>query len=88
MDVTAYQTKNARIKPIELEAVKYDGIEIPVFAQGKTVPDAIEQALRVNTDEGERVCEKGDYFVLTDNGQLLVRGGGIFETIFEPVGKP
>jgi len=74
-----------RTKPIELEAVKYDGKTIPDFARGKTVSGAVEPALKVDTDEGERICGEGDYFVLTDDGQLLVRGGGIFEAIFEPV---
>jgi hypothetical protein len=74
-----------RTKPIQLEAVKYEGKAIPEFAQGRTTPRSGEQAVNVDTDEGERVCRNGDYFVMTDGGQLLVRGGTIFEAIFEPL---
>jgi hypothetical protein len=74
-----------RTKPIQLEAVKYDGRRVPDFARGRTRHHADEPGLRVETDEGERICRDGDYFVLTDAGQLLVRGGSIFEAIFEPL---
>ena len=74
-----------RTKPIQLEAIKYDGKTIPDFARGRALPQAGEPSLKVDTDEGERICRDGDYFVFTDNGQLLVRGGAIFEAIFEPL---
>jgi hypothetical protein len=74
-----------RTKPIQLEAVKYDGTTVPDFAEGRTSPHASKLALSVDTDEGERICRDGDYLVFTDGGQLLVRGGGIFEAIFEPL---
>jgi len=74
-----------KTKPIQLEAVRYDGKGVPEFAQGKTSPKTGEPTLKVNTDEGERICRVGDYLVLTDRGQLLVRGGEIFEAVFEPL---
>ncbi|NND43129.1 MAG: hypothetical protein HKO04_13745 [Silicimonas sp.] len=74
-----------RTKPIQLEAVRYDGKNVPDFARARTSPHAGEPALNVDTDEGERICRNGDYFVLTAGGQLLVRGGSIFEAIFEPL---
>ena len=72
-----------KTKPIQLEAVKYDGKAVPEFAQGKTSLQAGEPTVKINTDEGEGICRVGDYLVLTDRGQLLVRGGEIFEAIFE-----
>jgi len=73
-----------RTKQIELEAVRYDGHSVPAFAEGKTSVKSGGGGLSVETDEGRRECTSGDYFVLTDNGQLLVRNGGIFEAVFEP----
>jgi hypothetical protein len=73
-----------KTKQIELEAVKYDGHSIPEFAAAKTSTKSNGEGLSVETDEGSRECTTGDYFVLTDNGQLLVRNGGIFEAVFEP----
>ncbi len=70
-----------RTKPIQLEAVKYDGRAIPDFARGKTSSRSGEQALDVDTDEGERVCRDSDYFVLTDGGQS---GNSLNVGFFEP----
>ena len=74
-----------KTRSIELEAVKFDGSNIPEFAAYRVVLNKATAAVLVETDEGERQCSLGDYFVLTDAGQVLVRGGAIFETIFEPV---
>ncbi len=74
-----------RTRPIELEAVKFDGSNVPDFAMGLATAPAAGIPLTVRTSEGERQCALGDYFVRTDGGQVLVRGGAIFETIFEPV---
>jgi hypothetical protein len=74
-----------RAIPIELEAIRFDGMRIPDFAIGKTTPDATEPDLLVDTEEGVRLCKKGDYFLKTDEGKLLVRDAAIFERIFEPV---
>ena len=69
----------------ELEAVKYDGNNIPEFAMGRVAKGTQSSPLSVASDEGERDCNLGDYFVLTDVGQVLIRSGAIFEAIFEPV---
>jgi hypothetical protein len=74
-----------KTKAIELEAVKFDGSNIPEFAMARIVSNNAAAGLIVQTDEGERQCNLGDYFVLTVGGQVLIRGGAIFETIFEPV---
>ncbi len=74
-----------RTKAIELEAVKFDGTAVPDFARSLTTDPAAGTPLTVRTSEGERQCGVGDHFVLTDGGQVLVRGGAIFEAIFEPV---
>lgn len=74
-----------KTKAIELEAVRYDGSNIPEFLSDRIALNKAEEPLMVETDEGQRQCNHGDYFVLTDTGQVLVRGGAIFETIFEPV---
>jgi hypothetical protein len=74
-----------KTKAIELEAVKFDGSNIPGFAVERITSTMSNDALTVETDEGQRLCNLGDYFVLTNAGQVLVRGGAIFETIFEPV---
>lgn len=73
-----------KTKPIELEAVKHVGNKIPKFVQKRIVETELNDTLVIDTDEGERHCKIGDYFVLTDAGQVLVRSGGIFEAIFEP----
>lgn len=73
-----------KTKPIELEAVKYDGDSIPDFAQDHISATDSADAVLVDTHEGQRTCSIGDYFVLTDAGQLLVRNGGVFEAVFEP----
>ena len=74
-----------KTKAIELEAVKYDGKEIPNFAKDRVSVGQADAAVIVDTHEGARQCEPGDYFVLTDAGQVLVRNGAIFEAVFEPV---
>ena len=74
-----------KTKAIELEAVKYDGEHIPNFAKKRISVSQTNPSLIVGTDEGERHCDPGDYFVLTDAGQILVRNGAIFEAVFEPV---
>ncbi|MDH5452589.1 MAG: hypothetical protein OEX14_04470 [Paracoccaceae bacterium] len=74
-----------KTRAIELEAVKYDGGNIPDFAEDRISANRSDALLTVETDEGERQCNLGDYFVLTDAGQVLVRAGAIFEAIFEPV---
>ena len=74
-----------KTKAIELEAVKYDGNTIPEFAEKRVASHHAGATITVETDEGERQCKLGDYFVQTDAGQVLVRAGPIFETIFEPV---
>ncbi len=73
-----------KTKAIELEAVRYDGSNTPAFAAERIALNSVDKALTVETDEGQRQCSLGDYFVLTDAGQVLIRGGAIFETIFEP----
>lgn len=73
-----------KTKQIELETVKFDGRFIPEFADGRTSFVSDGGGLSVDTDEGPRICSTGDYFVLADAGQVLVRNGGIFEAIFEP----
>lgn len=73
-----------KTKPIELEAVKYDGQDVPEFAEGRIVSSQPDGAIMLATDEGERSCSSGDYLILTDSGQVLVRAGAIFETVFEP----
>lgn len=74
-----------KTKAIELEAVKSDGETIPEFAANRVISNQAYSAVTVDTDEGERQCNLGDYFVLTDAGQVLVRAGAIFEAVFEPV---
>jgi len=74
-----------KTRPIELEAVKNDGKNIPEFIVERVVSNQAGGAVLVKTDEGERQCNPGDYFVLADAGQVLVRSGAIFETIFEPI---
>lgn len=74
-----------RTRQIELEAFRFEGKSVPEFAIGKTSSIAGSDDIRVETDEGPRECGIGDYLVLTDNGQLLVRKGAIFEAVFEPV---
>jgi len=74
-----------KTRPIELEAVKNDGKNIPEFIVERVVSNQAGGAVLVKTDEGERQCNPGDYFVLADSGQVLVRSGAIFETIFEPI---
>jgi len=74
-----------KTRAIELEAVKYEGAAIPDFAKRIGEPSQSGGGLLVETDEGQRQCNLGDYFVLTDDGQFLVRSGAIFETIFEAV---
>jgi hypothetical protein len=74
-----------KTKAIELEAVKYDGENIPDFAKERIAVGQANPSLIVDTDEGERHCDLGDYFVLTDADQILVRNGAIFEAVFEPV---
>ena len=79
------ETVRFKTKAIELEAVKFDGKTIPEFAEKRVVSNQAGTTLTVETDEGERQCHLGDYFVVTDAGQILVRSGAIFEAIFEPV---
>ena len=74
-----------KTKPIELEAVRNDGQDIPDFIKPRVVSTQEGGSVTIATDEGERVCNLGDYFVLTDAGQVLVRSGAIFEAIFESV---
>lgn len=74
-----------KTKKIELEAVKFDGTMIPEFVKDRVVSNQTDATFTVKTEEGNRQCALGDYFVLTDAGQVLVRSGAIFEAIFEPV---
>ena len=74
-----------KTKAIELEAVKYDGSNVPEFAADRIIVKKAIKTLIVKSDEGDRQCNIGDYFVLTKAGQVLIRSGAIFETIFEPV---
>lgn len=74
-----------KTKAIELEAVKFDGKTIPEFAENRVISNQVGTTLTVETDEGERQCNLGDYFVLTDAGLVLIRTGAIFEAIFESV---
>jgi hypothetical protein len=72
-----------KTKAIELEAVKNDGKTVPEFIKGHVVSNQAGGSVLVETEEGERECNPGDYFVLTDAGQVLVRAGAIFEAVFE-----
>ncbi len=74
-----------KTRAIELEAIKFDGSNIPEFAVDRIILNKSGEALTVETFEDPRQCNLGDYFVLTDAGQVLIRAGAIFETIFEPV---
>jgi hypothetical protein len=74
-----------RTRRIELEAVRFDGNSVAPFARQHTLPTSEPNTVLIDTHEGERICKIGDYFVLTDAGQLLVRNGGVFEAVFEPV---
>lgn len=74
-----------KTRAIELEAVKNDGKTIPEFVKARVVSNQAGGPVVVDTDEGERPCNPGDYFVQTDAGQVLVRSGAIFEAIFERV---
>ncbi len=71
-----------RTKPAEVEAAKFGGQSIPEFAMGSSALGENGTTLLVKTHEGERVCNVGDYLVLSDNGQLLVRERALFETYF------
>lgn len=62
-----------KTKAIELGAVKYDGSNIPEFAMSRITSSETDSILTVDTDEGERECGLGDYFVLTGAGQVLIR---------------
>ena len=70
-------------KPIEVEAALFDGHSIPEFARDRAAISEDGHSLVVQSHEGERLCSVGDYLVLTDGGQLLVRDGPLFETLFE-----
>jgi hypothetical protein len=78
-------TMRFKTRAIELEAVKNDGKTVPEFIKEHVVSNQACGSVLVKTEEGERQCNLGDYFVLTDAGQVLVRAGAIFEAIFERV---
>ena len=73
-----------KTKEIELEAVKFDGKIIPEFVKNRVVSNQAGVSLMVETEEGERQVNLGDYLVLTDADQVLVRSGAIFDAVFEP----
>ena len=73
-----------KTKEIELEAVKFDGKIIPEFVMNRVVSNQAGVSLMVETEEGERQVNLGDYLVLTDADQVLVRSGAIFDAVFEP----
>ena len=77
-----------KTRPIELEAHKYSGDQESLPDWARTMIELGQESLVVETSEGQRQCEVGDYLIRTGDGKQAVRIASIFDSIFEPVGSP
>ncbi len=78
-----------RKKPVEIEAVRFDGTNGPEIAQwagGDYVDTASEySSVRVETLEGSMFAAVGDYIIRGVKGEYYPCKPDIFEMTYEPV---
>ena len=70
-----------KTRPIELEAHKSSGDQefLPDWARAMIASG--QESLVVESSEGQRQCEVGDYLIRTDDGKQVVMITSIFESI-------
>lgn len=77
-----------RKKPVEVEAVQWNGDMAPVEeALGRQFPTSNtgSGALEIPTLEGTLVCDLGDYIIRGVQGEFYPCKPDIFEATYEPV---
>ena len=82
-----------RAKPIEFEAVLFDGSNAedvidwvgPDLCEYVARPDEFVRSLSITTPEGARLADKGDWIIKGAFGEFFPLKPDLFETKFEPV---
>ena len=82
-----------RAKPIEFEAVLFDGSNAedvidwvgPDLCEYVARPDEFVRSLSITTPEGARLADKGDWIIKGPFGVFYPLKPDLFETKFEPV---
>lgn len=76
-------------KPVVIEAIKYDGenkVEVQEFV-GKYLDFTKNKQLKIDTLEGERLANKGDYIIKGVKGEFYPCKPDIFEKTYEAINK-
>jgi hypothetical protein len=78
-----------RKKPVVIEAMLWDGLNVPEIKQFmgiETIPwDAKRDTILIETLEGNMEASKGDWIIKGVNGEFYPCKPDIFEKSYEPV---